>query len=83
MTSAVNAKSSEGPGDDRSIRSDTIIKSWLWESSDAAVHGQTMKLGCSVNRKVVTGETMKEHLGDGISSRCGRRRSWRVRVVSD
>lgn len=78
VTNAVNVESSEDPGDDRSVRSDTIIKSWLWESSDAAVHGQTMKLGGSVNRKVVTGETMKEH-GDGITSRW--RRSRRIRVV--
>lgn len=59
VTSAINDESSKGPEMMRSLRYHYKVlamgkfRCWGW-------HGQTMKLGCSMNRKVVVGEMTKK-----------------------
>lgn len=59
VTSAINDESSKGPEMIRSLRYHYKVlamgkfRCWGW-------HGQTIKLGCSMNRKVVVGEMTKK-----------------------
>lgn len=59
VTSAINDESSKGPEMMRSHRYHYKVLA-MGKFRCRGWHGQTMKLGCSMNRKVVVGEMMKK-----------------------